>query len=214
MPMRIFKTIIICFSILVNISCEPTVEINIEKFTITGQVINVNDPTKYDGMHFYLESNSYSQTTGTVIETVAEDVVSDSGKFEFLYESVQGTGVNIKCIELPNFIKRINSNQNLTPVFYMGDSSTLIITFNSINPLTAGDTLYFRYNMPYLPQDTSILLGPLLNGATYRIRSVNAGNYNFTYGRGFNDLIQLGDHRYKDIKIKGDPFIDSVIVNY
>jgi hypothetical protein len=68
--------------------------------------------------------------------------------------------------------------------------------------------------MPYLPQDTSILIGPLLNGATYRLRSVNAGNYNFTHGRGYNDLIRLGDHRYKDIKIKGDPFIDSVVVNY
>lgn len=214
MPMRIFITIFISFIILVNISCEPKVEINIEKFTISGQVINVNNPTKYDGMHFYLESNTYSQFTGTVIETVAEDVVSDSGKFEFLYESVQGTGVNIKCIEFPKFIKRVNSNQNLTPSFYMGDSSTLIISFNSINPLPAGDTLFFRYNMPYLPQDTSMLIGPLLNGATYKIRSVNAGDYSFTHGRGYNDLILLGNNRYKPIKIKGDPFIDSVVVNY
>lgn len=195
-------------------SCEETVNVNIQKFTISGRVINVNNLTKYDGMHFYLESNTNSQTTGTVIETVADDVVSDSGKFDFIYESVQGTGVTIKCIELPKFSRRINSNQNLSPIFYMGDSSTLIITFNSNNPIAAGDTLYFRYNMPYLPQDTSILIGPLLNGTIFRIRDVNAGDYNFTHGRGYNDLIRYGDYKYKGFKIRGDPFIDSVVVNY
>lgn len=210
--MRYIKLLIVIT--LFIIGCEPIVETNIEKFTIKAQIINVNNLTKYDGLHFYLESNYYSQTSGTVIETIAEDIANDTGKIEFTYESTYGTGVTIKCIELPNFSKRLNSNQNISPIFYMGDSSTLIITFNSINPLPAGDTLFFRYNMPYLPQDTSMLIGPLLNGATYKIRSVNAGGYSFTHGRGYNDLILLGDNRYKSIKIKGDPFIDSVVVNY
>lgn len=207
-----------CISILFLIvfcsSCEPIGETNIERFTITGQVINVNNPTKFDGMHFYLESNTYSQISGTIIETISEDIVSDSGKFDFLYEEVGGTGLTIKCHELPNFSKRVNPNLNLTPTYYVADSSTLIITFNSINPLPTGDTLYFRYNMPYMPQDASILIGPILSNTHFIIRNVNAGDYSFTYGRGYNDLIKFGNIRYKGFKIRGDPFVDSVVVNY
>lgn len=195
-------------------SCEQNINENVKKFSIKGQIINVNNPTKYDGMHFYLEYNSYSQFSGTVIETVAEDVVSDSGRFDFTYESVPGSGVTIKCRELSSFSRRFTANLDLNPVLYIGDSSTLIITFNSVNPIAAGDTLFFRYNMPYLPQDTSFIVGPILNGTTFKIRNVNAGDYSFTHGRGIYDLIQFGNNRYKSIKIKGDPFVDSFIVNY
>lgn len=196
-------------------SCEFQENINIVQYNITGKIINVNNPTQFDGKNLYLESSYYSATEGTVRETIAETVVSDSGKFEINYESAPGNSLTIRCIEFIDFNKSVPINKNITPVFYVSDSATLFINFTTNNTISSNDTLYIRYTRPSINEPViEYLVGPLSNSFNITYRGYNYGSYNFTYGRGLNDLKNNGHLRYKNYILKGDPFIDSVVLKY
>lgn len=197
------------------ISCEFENEINIVKHAVNGVIININNPTKFDGMHLYLESSYYSMTEGSVIETISESIISDSGKFDFEYESSPGNTLTIRCIELPNFVRRIGINENLDLKYYYSDSATLAVNFNTTNNINTNETLYIKYTRPTLNDPIiEYYIGPLPINFSKIYRGYNYGSYNFTWGRGFNDLENNGHMRHKNFNLRGDPFIDSAILNY
>ncbi len=210
------KYLLFCISILLLYSgCEFENEVNIVKHTVNGQIINANNPTKFDGMHLYLESSYNSITEGLVIETISESTISDSGKFEFIYESSPSSTLTIRCIELTNFVRRINSNENLKVKFYYSDSASLFVNFKTTNSIKANDTLYIKYTKHTINEPViEYYVGPLTDNFSKLYRGYNYGSYNFVWGRGLNDLEINGHLRHKNFNLRGDPFVDSVTINY
>jgi hypothetical protein len=131
------------------------------------------------------------------------------------YESNPGNSLTIRCIEFINFNKSVAINKNITPVFYVSDSATLFVNFTTNNIISINDTLYIRYTRPSINEPViEYFIGPLPSSFNLTYRGYNYGAYNFTYGRGLNDLINNGHMRYKNYSLRGDPFIDSVILKY
>lgn len=195
-------------------SCEIQQDVNITKHTINGKIINVNNPTMFDGKKLYLESNYYSAIEGTIIETISEIIVSDSGKFELIYESTPGTALTIKCYEFPSFYKSVSVNKNITPIYYISDSSTLVFVLKSDNPLNELDTLYISYYAPNEYRKTISIIGPKINNSTFNLRDKNSGSIVYNWGKGYNDLKNNGFLRNKNVALSGDPFIDTVNLIY
>lgn len=212
--MKYLALINIIFMLTIT-SCEFENEVNITKHTINGKIINVNNPTQFVGKKLYLESQYSSLFEGTIIETIAETIVTDSSSFEFIYESSPGTSLYIKCYELPNFLRSVSVNQNITPTFYISDSATLVLNLYSDNLLKTNDTLYLKYIRPSVNKpDTFLLIGPITNNYKLPFRGYNYGGYNFSWGVGYNDFRANGNRRHKNFALTGDPFIDTVELKY
>lgn len=196
-------------------SCEVEEDINIVKHTINGRIINVNNPTQFVGKKLYLESQYYSLNEGTIIETIAEAIVTDSSTFELIYDSSPGTTLRILCTELPKFSRSVPVNQNITPTFYISDSATLVLNLLSDNILKSNDTLYLKYIRPSVNKpDTFLLIGPITNNYKITFRGFNYGGYNFSWGVGYNDFRSNGYKRHKNYTLSGDPFVDTVDLKY
>jgi len=211
------KRIIYCLFLLSIAlqSCELEQEINMPEYTIKGRLINVNNPSSFDGKHLFLESRYTSIYSGTTyVETIAEATVYDSGRFEMTYKSDPAQYLSIYCVELPNFLQNVVVNRDISPVFYEGDSCSLLFQLTTTNPLSAIDTLFIRYQSPTKLPRLCTLKGPLDPKSSYVLRDENLGGYFYEWGRGYNDLENNGPKRLKSTGVLGDPFVDSVTIQY
>jgi hypothetical protein len=196
-------------------SCELEQEINMPEYTIKGRLINVNNPSSFDGKHLFLESRYTSIYSGTTyVETIAEATVYDSGRFEMTYKSDPAQYLSIYCIELPNFLQNVVVNRDINPVFYEADSCSLLFQLVSSNPISAEDTFFIMYNAPAMVSQICTLLGPKDPKASFLLKGLNFGSYAYRWGRGYNDLKKNGPFRIKNAPLRGDPFVDSVTIQY
>ncbi len=195
-------------------SCELEQEIDMPEYTIKGRLINVNNPTSFDGKHLFLESRFTSVYSGLSVDTIAEATVSDSGRFVMTYKSDPAQYLSIYCVELPNFLQNVVVNRDINPIFYEGDSCSLLFQLISNNPLSSKDTLFIKYNYPNKRSELCTLIGPLASNSMYLIRGINLGSCFYYWGRGYNDLENNGGQRQRNAALRGDPFVDTVMIQY
>ncbi len=201
-------------------SCKETEKIEPQNYTIKGVIYHRNPYTRLKNQTFNMDV----YTPGFLaewdyIKTLGKITTNDTGYFEFTYPyQSKGTILNMSG-QFFN-ITQNPLNTNINKKFYNSSNSTVIINLNTNNKLKANDTFFLMYRDQYAKWKLDSIYSN--NQGYYKtIRSV-AVNFWACAGKGKNGLKVLedfsgfwGDPELSIVKpIVGDPFIDTVTINY
>ena len=205
-------------ALIVLLGCKPKPAPVTPQYTIQGHILNgtTGQPIYYPQQlvataHTYSIPQSSAQLGSCNLDA--------KGNFTLTYSP---TNINydrptIDLIGSTVIIKGLAINANIDSTFYFSSVGKLKFYLQTTTPLSSTDTLFLFYGNGTTPVTDTIY--STVKGF-YKTISLQTPRTNIFWGRGIANLnksknIGSGDgHSMMGVRVSGDPYIDSVTINY
>jgi len=213
--MRIKFCISILSSILLFGHCKKEPSPPLPTYTVKGAFLNgTTGQILYPGLPAQLELRTQPKNGNAKSVILASCVINDStGEFSFTYSqtNITNDGAYLR-VDLPDLISLGNFpvNRNVNQNVYLSGLGSLKIYMQPKSPLSIGDTLFFgdRYS-------TTLYTDTILKTISgyYKTLRVPPSTIELFWARGWNNY-NSQIHNSLEVNVRGDPFVDSVTINY
>ena len=219
MKNKLFIANFILFVLIVS-SCKDTEKVDPKSYTIKGVIYHTTPYKRLKNQKFdvevykpgFLREWDYVKTLGYII-------TNDTGYFEFSY-SHQNKGTMLELSGQFFNISNLPINTEFNKSFYNSNTSTVNVYLNTNNKVSNKDTFFLLYRNP----SGNYAMDSIYKNYNGFYRTIKSCGVNFPVcaGIGKNGLKILddysgflGDPEFSQvIPLKGDPYIDSVYINY
>lgn len=220
MKFKLINTFWVLLILVLANSCKKTENDPEEIYTVKGKFNNYSNPTSFDGLKVRLELFE-GGLFGTKITKKAEGIISNEGMFELQYSGQVFSGDFYLTIErlIPDI--NIPRNVNFEKEYNMSTSGKLIINLIKDSILNPKDTLLIEFPGFEAKKIYSLPYGSFKDGILDTLSVPkdlsNSTIYSALWGRNYQQLLDAvykKNNRYKEFKISGDPFIDTLTIKY
>ena len=202
-------------TLMLLLACKPH---PIPQYAIQGHILNGTT-----GQPIYLQQQLVATAHTYSIPQKSAQIGScnldDKGNFKLTYSQ---TDINydrptIDLLGSTALIKGLAVNANIDSTFYFSYVGKLKFYLQTATPLSSSDTLFLLYGNGTTQVTDTIYSA--VNGY-YKTVSLQTPRTNIFWGRGIVNLKKSEDvvsgygHSITGVHIDGDPYIDSVTINY